>query len=156
MISPVRARNGLTRFLETIVLALVVGLAVLVVVGVAFRKAGAALVWYDEVASIMLAWLTYYGAALAAVHRAHLGFPRFVRDARGWMRRAMVGLREATVLGFMLILAWAGWRVLGVLEGTMLVGLPWVPTRLTQSVIPIGALLFMAAEVLSLVPDDSA
>ena len=31
-----------------------------------YRKAGASLTWYDEIASILLAWVTYYGAALAA------------------------------------------------------------------------------------------
>lgn len=151
----VRARTGLIRGLEVLVVALIVGLALLVVVGVGFRKAGAALVWYDEVASILLAWLTYYGAALAAVHRAHLGFPRFVQNARGRARQVMIAIRETAVIGFFLVMAWAGWRVLGVLEGTMLVGLPWMPTRITQSVIPIGAVLFIVAELLSLVPDES-
>ena len=57
-----------------------VALAVIVVVGVGFRKAGASLVWYDEVASIMLAWLTYYGAALAALSRSHIGMPTLVAN----------------------------------------------------------------------------
>ena len=52
-----------------------IGLAVVVVLAVVFRKAGASLVWYDEVAAIMLAWLTYYGAALAALQARALGFP---------------------------------------------------------------------------------
>ena len=60
-------RNGLEQSLEIIMLFLMTSLAVVVIVGVGFRKAGAALVWYDEVASILLAWLTYYGAALAAL-----------------------------------------------------------------------------------------
>ena len=57
---------------------------------------------------------------------------------------------EVRGLGFFLAMAWAGWRVLLVLEGNYLVSLPWVPTRFTQSVIPVGALLFIAAELLSL------
>ena len=55
-------------------------LAVVVVLGVGFRKFGAALVWYDEVASVLLAWLTYYGAALAATPAARtLACPRYWR-----------------------------------------------------------------------------
>ena len=69
-------RTRFERLLEAIVLVLVGALAVVVVMGVGFRKFGAALVWYDEVASILLAWLTYYGAALAALKRAHIGFPK--------------------------------------------------------------------------------
>jgi TRAP-type C4-dicarboxylate transport system permease small subunit len=59
-------------------------------------------------------------------------------------------LREAVVIAFFLLLAWAGWRVLLVLEGSYLIGLPWMPTRVTQSVIPLGAVLFVLAELLSL------
>ena len=36
-----------------------------------------------------------------------------------------------------------------ILEGTYLVSLPSVPARVSQSVIPIGALLFIVAELLS-------
>ena len=49
------ARSGLRRGLEVLVLVLMGALALIVVVGVGFRKAGASLVWYDEVASILLA-----------------------------------------------------------------------------------------------------
>jgi len=55
--------------LQVVTIALLIALAVVVVLAVAFRFAGASLVWYDEVASVMLAWITYYGAALAALRR---------------------------------------------------------------------------------------
>lgn len=143
-------RTRFERLLEAIVLVLVGALAVVVVMGVGFRKFGAALVWYDEVASILLAWLTYYGAALAALKRAHIGFPNLVRRlGRPW-RIPVVVAGEAVVIAFFLIAAWAGWRVLVILEGSGMVSLPWVPTRLTQSVIPIGSVLFVIAQLLSL------
>ena len=127
-----------------------VALALVVVLGVVFRKLGAALVWYDEVASILLAWLTFYGAALAALHRAHIGFPKLVDGLGPTLRRPLILLGEAFVLSFFLVTAWAGWRVFGILGGEMLVSLPWVPQRLTQSVIPIGAFLFIIAELVTL------
>ena len=127
-------------------------LAVVVVVGVVFRKAGASLVWYDEVASILLAWLTYYGAALAALHRAHIGLPTLVDRLTGGARAAVILAGEACVLAFFVVLAAAGVRVLSVLGGTSLVSLPWVPSAVAQSVIPIGAVLFIVAQLLSL-PD---
>lgn len=127
-------------------------LAVVVVVGVGFRKAGASLVWYDEVASILLAWLTYYGAALAALHRAHIGMPTVVDRMRGRLRTATVLAGEACTLAFFGVLTWAGVRVLSVLGGTTLVSLPSVPMWLAQSVIPVGGALFIVAEVLS-IPD---
>lgn len=137
-------------FLEALVLGLLGALALVVVLGVGFRKAGLALVWYDEVASILLAWLTYYGAALAALQRAHIGFPTLVRRLPAPWRTAALVIREAVVIGFFVAAAWAGWRVLVVLEGTYLVSLPWLPAAVTQSVIPLGAALFVVAELLTL------
>lgn len=141
--------RGFEAALENLVLLLVVALATVVVVGVVFRKAGAALVWYDEVASVLLAWLTYYGAALAALRRAHIGFPRLVRSAPRRLRMFLLVVRESVVIGFFLVAAWAGWQVLGVLGGDSLISLPWVPARLAQSVIPAGAVLFIVAELLA-------
>jgi TRAP-type C4-dicarboxylate transport system permease small subunit len=133
--------------LEAVMLALIASLAVIVVLGVGFRKAGAALVWYDEVASILLAWLTYYGASLAALRRAHIGFPKLVESMGPRLRRFVLTFRETMVLGFLLLVAWAGWKVMGILGGTTLVSLPWVPARVAQSVIPISAMLFIIAEL---------
>jgi len=142
-------RNGLEQSLEVVMLVLMTSLAVVVIVGVGFRKAGAALVWYDEVASILLAWLTYYGASLAALKRAHIGFPKLVASAAPQMRLYLVILREIIVVGFFVLVAWAGWRVLLILDGIYLASLPSVSVRFTQSVIPIGAVLFIVAELLS-------
>ena len=145
-----RFRKGFQRALEFAVLGLMVALALVVVLGVVFRKLGASLVWYDEVASILLAWLTFYGAALAALHRAHIGFPKLVDGLGPTLRRPLILLGEAFVLMFFMVVAWAGWRVFGILGGETLVSLPRVPQRLAQSVIPIGAVLFIIAELVTL------
>ena len=141
---------GLRRLLEWLVLFLMTALALIVVVGVGFRKMGASLVWYDEVASILLAWLTYYGAALAALNRAHIGVSTLVDKLPGKLRVGVVLFAELWVLAFFVVLTWAGLRVLSVLGGTTLVSLPWVPMAVAQSVIPIGAVLFIIAQLLSL------
>ena len=49
-----KLRRVFERLLESVCLLLMVSLALVVVGGVLFRKAGAPLVWYDEVASVML------------------------------------------------------------------------------------------------------
>jgi len=149
-VSPVRrVRRIVRRLLEAAVLLLMTALAVLVVAGVGFRKLGASLVWYDEVAAILLAWLTYYGAALAALRRAHIGVPTVVRLLKGRARLAAVVLAEVAVIGFFAVVAWSGWQVLVAIGGTSLVSLPGVPARAAQSVMPIGAVLFIVAELLS-------
>ena len=114
---------------------------------------GASLSWYDEIASILLAWLTYYGAALAALHRRHIGFSGLVRALNPALRIPFFIISEFCILGFFLLLAWVGIYVLIILEGDTLVSLPEVPTRLTQSIIPIGAVLFFIAEALG-IPEE--
>lgn len=142
-------RKPFEAVLEVLMLALMVALALVVIVGVGFRKAGAALVWYDEVASVLLAWLTYYGASYAALKRAHIGFPKIVQSVAPNLQVALTLAREAIVIAYFVVIAWAGWQVLQILQGIYLTSLPSVPARLTQSVIPIGAVLFIVAEILS-------
>ncbi len=145
-----RARALYERLLEGVVVVLMVTLTTVVVAAVLYRKLGASLSWYDEVASILLAWLTYYGAALAALKRAHIGFEGMVDAARPQWRLVFLAFSEVCVLAFFLLLAWVGMAVLEALEGDTLVSLPWVPVQLTQSVIPIGAALFILGQLLSL------
>jgi TRAP-type C4-dicarboxylate transport system permease small subunit len=143
-------RTVFDRTLTAFVIGLLGTLAVMILVGVACRKLGIALVWYDEGASIMLAWLTYYGAALAALKRAHIGFPGLVNAMPPALRVPAVLFGEACVVAFFGLLTWFGVQVLVILEGDAMVSLPNVPTRLTQSVIPVGGALFIIAQLLSL------
>jgi TRAP-type transport system small permease protein len=142
--------RGFEKLLELITMLLMVALAVTVVVGVGFRWADNALEWYDEVASIMLAWLTYYGASLGALKRAHIGVPGLVAAMPPKYRIPSVILAEACVFAFLGGLAWFGIVVIDVLEGETLVTLESVSLPFTQSVIPIGAVLYMIAELMNL------
>ena len=144
-----RLRTVFERALTAFVILLLAAMAVLILTGVALRKMGIPLVWYDEGASILLAWLTYYAAALAALKRAHIGFPGLVNALRPGLRVAAVLIGEVFVVAFFALLGWYGFRVLGVLAGDTMVSLP-IPTTLTQSVIPVGSVLFIVAQLLSL------
>lgn len=143
-------RQTFDRALTAFVILLLGGLAIVVLLGVACRKLGISLVWYDEGASIMLAWLTYYGAALAALKRAHIGFPGLINALSPKWRVPAVLVGEVCVVVFFGVLTWFGVQVLQILEGDTMVSLSWVPTQLTQSVIPIGGALFIVAQLLSL------
>jgi TRAP-type C4-dicarboxylate transport system permease small subunit len=143
-------RSAFERTLTAFVISLLASLAIVILVGVVCHKLGIALVWYDEGASIMLAWMTYYGAALAALKRAHIGFPGLVNAMPPQWRVPAVWFGEVCVITFFALLTWYGWRVLEILQGDTMVSLPDVPTQLTQSVIPIGGALFIIAQLLSL------
>jgi TRAP-type C4-dicarboxylate transport system permease small subunit len=143
-------RAGYERLLETIVLILMVALTALVIAGAAFRYAGDALSWYDEMASIGLVWLTYYGSALAALRGAHIGVPGLVNAMPPKLRVAVTLFSEAVVIGFFVLLAFYGIKVLEVLKGEHMISLPSVSSQITQSAVPIGAILFVIAELLRL------
>jgi TRAP-type transport system small permease protein len=143
-------RRRYERLLEWIVIALMAVLAVEVTLGVVFRSFGASLVWYDEIASILLAWLTFYGSALAATRRAHIGCPEVVAMFPPGARVAVRVLAEILVVAFFLLVGWTGYTVLGVLATDHLVSLPEVPVAYVQSVIPISAALIVMAELLAL------
>lgn len=143
-----RLRAGFERLLELIVILLMLALAVEVILGVTYRKFGLSLGWYDEIASVTLAWLTYYGAALAALKGAHIGFPGVVQSLPPRIRIPLILVGEFFVFAFFIALTWTGVQVLEVLATDTLVSLPDVPVSVTQSVIPIGGALFIVAEAL--------
>lgn len=147
------AKRGLELALSVFSVLLITALFLLVVFAVVYRELGASLTWYDEVATVLLAWLTYYGSALAALRRGHLGSPEILRLAPPRLRLPLFILAEALVIAFFLVLGWAGLEVVILLQGDTLISLPWVPVQLTQSVIPVGAVLFIVAQLLS-VPDE--
>ena len=136
--------------LELICFVLMAALAIIVVVGVVYRTIGEALVWYDEIAAIVLAWLTYYGAALAAYRGAHIAVGSIVELMPRGLRVAVTVFAEACVIGFFVLLGWVGWSILDILATDTLVSLPEIPVSYAQSVIPIGSFLFVLAELLRL------
>jgi TRAP-type C4-dicarboxylate transport system permease small subunit len=144
-----RYQNLFKKTMEYIVIFLMITLSVLVLVAVVYRKSGMSLSWYDEVASVLLAWLTYYASALAALSRGHIGFNGLLNAMKPSLRMPVLIFGEVLVIGFFLLLAWVGIDVLIILGGDSLTSLTWVPTRLTQSVIPIGAALFVVGQLLS-------
>jgi TRAP-type C4-dicarboxylate transport system permease small subunit len=144
-----RQRYGLV--LEWVVMFLMVALAVEVTLGIVFRTLGQSLVWYDEVASVLLAWLTFYGSALASVKRGHIGCPEVVDQLPAQMKRWISIFSQVLVLLFFALLGWVGASILPILATDALVSLPWVPMSFVQSVIPVSSALILVAETLNLI-----
>ena len=141
-------RRGYERTLEWIVIALMVTLAVEVTAGVIFRYSGYSLVWYDEVATILLAWVTFYGSALAVLKHAHLGVPELVRLMPPQLRVVVTVLAQACTLAFFALLAWTGYSILEILATDYLVSLPSISVAFVNSVIPISAVLIIIGQLL--------
>ncbi|HET7135927.1 MAG TPA: TRAP transporter small permease, partial [Casimicrobiaceae bacterium] len=144
-------RAGYGRLLEWLVSSLMIILFVEVTAGVVFRGIGQSLIWYDEIASVLLAWLTFYGAALASTKRAHIGCPELLDAMPPRPRRAFNIVAQLLVIGFFALLGYVGASIMPILATDALVSVPEIPMSIVQSVIPISSLLIIVAEGIQLV-----
>ena len=136
--------------LQVVTLSLLIVLTCVVLLGVAFRYSGNSLIWYDEAASMLLAWITFLGAALAMNRNAHLGFNGilFGLPLRG--RLVLFWTVEAIVIATFLIIGWAGWALLDVFGNARLTSLPFLHRSFVQGVLPVSAVLVVIARLLTL------
>ncbi|MDQ6916665.1 MAG: TRAP transporter small permease subunit [Pseudomonadota bacterium] len=147
-----RIRRAYGLLLDAIVVVLMVAIAIEVTIGVVYRAIGQSLSWYDEVAVILLAWLTFYGSALAALKRAHIGFPGIANSLAPPLRLPVVVAGKVIVIGFIGLVGWIGYSILDILATDFLISLPSISVAWAQSVIPISCAMFVFAELLNL-PD---
>lgn len=145
-------RRLLTQAVELCCLALLVVLTGIVCYATIMRYLGASPSWYDELAQVMLAWLSYFAAVYAMFQRNHMGFAGLVLAMPRPLRLLLVLLAEALILVFFGIAAWYGWAILPVAAFDTLISLPSVTMAMVQSVIPITGVLMILASLLTL-PD---
>jgi TRAP-type transport system small permease protein len=127
---------------SVLLLVLMVGIVCL---GVFFRYVlNESLVWYDEFASYLLVWLTFYGAVVASYRRRHIAFDVVVSKLRPETRRIMDFIGELFCLGFQIVLFYYGWILTDKIGDESAISLPWVKMRWIYSVLPItGGLMLL-------------
>lgn len=140
----------LLRVIETICIFLLVLLAVVVIYSTTLRYLGASPSWYDEIASVLLAWLTYFGASYAMFLRAHMGFSGLVTALPRRFAVALTVFSELFVIAYFTLVAWYGNAVLKVAAYDSLLSLPFLTLDIVQSVIPITAVLMIIGTVLTM------
>lgn len=141
--------RALDRALQGVTVSLLTILAVVVVVAVACRYTGVSLIWYDEVASLLLAWLTFTGMGLAALRNAHLGFNGILYGAAPPVRAALFVVVEITFHASFAAVAWASWAILEIFGTESLTSLPEVPLWVSRAVLPVSAVVIMLARALT-------
>ncbi|MGH7793278.1 MAG: TRAP transporter small permease [Candidatus Binatia bacterium] len=128
---------------------LLVMMVVLVSAGVFFRYVlNASLAWYDEFASYLLVWLTFYGAVAASYRRRHIGFEMVVNRLTPNIRKVMEVVAELLILGFQFVLFYYGWLLAHKMGDETAISLPWVKMGWVYSVLPIagGLMLLISLE----------
>ncbi len=141
--------SRLIRVLEWWAVSLLVLMVLLVSLGVFFRYVlNAALAWYDEFASYLLVWLTFYGAVVASYHRRHIAFGLVIDRLMPLTRRAVEAIAEFFVLGFQVVLFYYGWLLMKKMGDETAVSLVWVKMGWVYSVLPItgGIMLLISVE----------
>jgi len=145
-----RIITGYDIVLQGITLLLLLALLVVVLLGIVFRYSGNSLIWYDELAATLLAWVTFSGAALAMLRNAHMGFSGLLFGLPQPLRTGLFWSVEALVLVILGVTVWAGWAILAIFGNESLTSLPFLERRVVQSVLPVAAALMVIARLLTL------
>jgi TRAP-type C4-dicarboxylate transport system permease small subunit len=131
---------------------LLVLMVVVVSLGVFFRYfLNASLVWYDEFASYLLVWLTFYGAVVASHRKRHIGFEVVVDLFEPKTRRIFDFISECFVLSFQIVLFGYGWLLVRKMGDESAVSLTWVKMSWVYSVLPITGGLMLLISLMRLV-----
>ena len=132
-------------FVEWWAMILLALMVVLVCLGVFFRYAlGSALAWYDEFASYLLVWLTFYGAVAASYHQRHISFETIMDRVMPRTRRRWEIVAELFVVAFQVVLFHYGWLLTRKMGDETAVSLAWVKMGWVYSVLPItGGLMLL-------------
>ena len=131
---------------------LLVLMVVVVSLGVFFRYVlNASLVWYDEFASYLLVWLTFYGIVVASYRQRHIGFEMVVNRFPPNTRRVLDFVGETCVLGFQVVLCFYGWLLTRKIGDETAVSLEWVKMSWVYSVLPITGGLMLVISLMRLV-----
>ena len=144
-----RTFGRLIHLLEWWTVLLLVLMVLLVSLGVFFRYVlSASLIWYDEFASYLLVWLTFYGAVAASYRRRHIAFEMVVSRLQPRTKRVVEGIAELFVSAFQVVLFYYGWLLMQKMGDETAVSLPWVKMGWVYSVLPIagGLMLLISVE----------
>jgi TRAP-type C4-dicarboxylate transport system permease small subunit len=135
----------LVTLVEWWAVCLLAGLVFIVCFGVFFRYVlNSSLTWYDEFASYMLVWLTFYGTVVADYQGRHIGFDLLVNKLAPPARKVVDVAAELAVLGFQFVLFYYGWVLTQRMGDETAISLPWVKVSWISSVLPVtGGLLLL-------------
>src|SRR5262252_8885232 len=102
-------------------------MVVVVCLGVFFRYVlNSSLIWYDEFASYLLVWLTFYGTVVASYRKRHIGFEILVDKFDPSFRRIVDFIGECFVLVFQFVLFYYGWQLVKKMGDGSAISLPWI------------------------------
>jgi TRAP-type C4-dicarboxylate transport system permease small subunit len=147
-----RLLGRLVALVEWWAVGLLAAMAVIVCWAVFTRYVlNSSLVWYDEFASYLLVWLTFFGAVVADYQRRHINFDLLVNKLAPTARRVVDVVGEIAVLGFQFVLLYYGWILTERMGDETAISLPWVKIAWVTAVLPVTGGLLLLLSVARLV-----
>ena len=137
-----RISRALNTRVQTLVCTMGIAMTLIVAVQVAFRYLlNHSLFWSEELARLLLVWMTFLGATVAYYHRAHPGVDGLIRRLpRLWQQGAGILVHLASLALFsVMIVSGTEFAWFARLQITPALHLPkWIP----MAVVPVSGMIF--------------
>lgn len=150
-----RTSRTLNRWIQFLVSAMGMAMAGIVAVQVFFRYGlNHSLFWSEELARILLVWLTFFGATVAYFHKAHPGVDGLVRRLPAGGQRIAALMSHLASLALFSVMVWYGTGFAFFVRLQITPALGW-PKWVIMAAVPAAGLVFwvhglaMAAKTLS-------
>lgn len=139
-------RKGLTRILQWVVIVLMAVLVLDVIWGVISRYAfGQQAKWSEELARLLLIWVSLFGASVAFGMKAHLGLDYFAEKLHADAKKLNAILGAGIALAFAIIVFLVGgWTLMQktMASGQQMVALPF-PMWLKYAALPLSGVFMV-------------
>ncbi|MBK1876324.1 TRAP transporter small permease [Pelagicoccus mobilis] len=142
----VSVRRGLTRILQWVVIVLMAVLVLDVIWGVISRYAfGQQAKWSEELARLLLVWVSLFGASVAFSMKAHLGLDYFAEKLHPDAKKLNAILGAGIALAFAIIVFLiGGWTLMQktLASGQQMVALPF-PMWVKYAALPLSGVFMV-------------
>ena len=103
------------------------------------------LVWSEELALVLMVWITFVGSALILETQEHVSIDMFAEMAPHRVQNLLAILSALVIAGFSLALTWGAWKVVAIVQNSTMAGLGVSVGWLYGGVLIGGALLFLVS-----------
>ena len=138
-------RRGFIRSVEVLLIVLVAVMTLTVLWGVFTRFClGRQAAYTDELARVLLVWISMIGAALAFGQKAHLGVDYVVSKLHPEARKTLSVIVQLVILSLALIVfVIGGWALSTGQMGQPLPTMPWLTRGMVYISMPVGGVLIV-------------
>ena len=134
--------RALNRWIQFLVSAMGMAMAGIVAIQVFFRYGlNHSLFWSEELARILLVWLTFFGATVAYFHKAHPGVDGLVRRLPARGRRMAALFSHLAALALFSVMVWYGMQFAYFVRLQITPALGW-PKWVVMAAVPGAGLVF--------------